>query len=303
MSASNKFQKTVALLILTLCSGCQEQIIHDLGEHDANRVYVVLARAGISAEKVSQAGTWSIAVSSNKVTDALTALDDSRVLVRSKAVRASGGGGLLQSREQRLLEIEESLSETLQDTLLRIPGVLEARVHLRLEASRTIDKAARDQGKSASVLIVATRETIPSEDKVKALVAGAAAMEPSAVTVVTTTRDSNPNLVAPSEGVAIEERRAEFKSSSSDIDSDPKPGIIGLVWELLKPFVGYKLLAFVVIALSMSFFVHRLLRVQLSSRTTLERLRKEPMGSADLPPISYFNGPDTLSEENPWNTH
>lgn len=200
------------ILILVLCAlcGCRENILHNLSEQEANRAFVVLARAGIGAEKILEPNGWSLAVAKNEVASALTALDQSRVFSVNSPQAVTSQPSLFQSREEREAAIHRLLESQLEESLVRFGGVIEARVHLHLQSQRTLAVARPAADKSASVLLVVSGAADSVEPQVRRLVAGATSLEEQQITVVLTHRDTQAaaSEVLPPESNVAENRFA-----------------------------------------------------------------------------------------------
>lgn len=177
-------------LFLLLTVGCQETILHDLSEQDANRAFVALSRSGIEVEKILEGTSWAIAVNNSRVPQALTALEDSRVLNRDSIRSSQPAGGVFQSREERLITLRQTIAAELEGTLERFAGVVEARVHLHLVPAPARSFGLPPDRQSASVLLVTTVSVGSLEHEVRRLVAGATAMRHDEITVVLTTREN-----------------------------------------------------------------------------------------------------------------
>jgi len=173
-----------ALVVLFACSACDETIVHDLSEVQANRVLVALAHQGVSAEKVREVSSWSIAVPSSSATTALTVLEAHRTLKDLAVTSRSESGSLIQSREERMHRVEREVSQSLEQTLETIPAVLEARVHLNLNAAQQLSFLSEKPHQSASVLLVARSGAAIDRAQVQRLVSGAAGINEESVSVV-----------------------------------------------------------------------------------------------------------------------
>ena len=174
----------LSFVVLLAFTACEEKILHDLDELQVNQVRVVLARAGIEATKVREGALWSVSVAAAEATRALTHLEESRVLKKNLRKFDDESSSLIQSREERTHFLERKLSWGLEQTLERIPVVLEARVHLYLEPGEKLALLPEKKRQSASVLIVSTEEGAIDVESVKELVAGASGIESASVTVV-----------------------------------------------------------------------------------------------------------------------
>jgi len=175
----------------TLClalalQGCQEQIVHDLSEAEANRVVSRLSLASLGAHKEQQSdGRWAIAVSGDSVVPALAFLENNRVLVsRVSAAGSSVRGSIVPSREEQWFRYERAMAQSIEESLGALAGVLEARVHLNLPEIDPLFGTERAESGSGSVLLLVNSRYVASNDEVAALVGGAAGLPPSQVTVL-----------------------------------------------------------------------------------------------------------------------
>lgn len=176
-------------LLIPLLSACREELIHDLSEGDVNRVVSRLHKGGISAEKAQQAdGRWSVSVSREDMVGAISLLDTSRVLAR-RAVgdERKGKGSFIPSREEQWFQYESQVAESLEATLLTLPGVVDAHVHLKLPPSDPL-LGTRDAGQgSGSVLLILendSRAALVHEGDIAKVVAGGAGIPVDRVRVL-----------------------------------------------------------------------------------------------------------------------
>lgn len=180
------YQFVLSGIALVCATGCDERILHDLSEREANRVVSELHTAKVSATKLSQSdGRWTIAVAKREVVPALRVLEFQRVLPSPSPRGAPlSKGGFIPSREERLFRHERAMSEALEDSLTAIPGVLEARVHLNLPAEDPLLGASRTPAGSGSVLLLVDDSWNARDDDVAHLVGGAAGVPSGAVKVL-----------------------------------------------------------------------------------------------------------------------
>ena len=174
------------LCIALLTSGCDEQILHDLTEQDANKVLSRLGSGNLNAKKVVQSdGRWAIAVSRDAVVPALAYLDTNRVLSpRSPGNGAGGKGGFVPSREEQWFRYERSVALSIEDSLSTVSGVLEARVHLNLPETDPLFGTRKESIGSGSVLLIVDGRYGSKDEEIAALVAGAAGVPAAKVTVL-----------------------------------------------------------------------------------------------------------------------
>lgn len=176
----------VLIFALLALSACDEQIVHDLSEREANKVVSQLHEARVTADKVPQAdGRWTIAVAKSDMFAALAVLESQRVLPAPANRSASiGKGGLISSREEQLFHYERAVAQSIEESLTALPGVLEARVHLNLPPQDPLFGKSRTAAGTGSVLLVVDERCNASDDEVSAVVSGAAGLIPGAVKVL-----------------------------------------------------------------------------------------------------------------------
>lgn len=190
---SKKFILLLSLAVML--SGCDETIVHNLNEADANRSLTALSEVGIHAKKDRQPdGKWSIGVRSGQVTLALSQLSQSRVL-RTKT-NYSFSSSLAASREEQRFLFERALAQQIEETLGAVPSVLEARVHLHLAAVDPILGRAltRDDFGSASVLLILSKPSELIIEDVASLVSGASGIPSTHVSVVISLEEDSAEL-------------------------------------------------------------------------------------------------------------
>ena len=176
--------KKIILLLFTLVS-CKEEILHDLSETQANQVWLTLERQNIEVEKKKSASGWGILVETNLAVQALQTLQDLKLphgIWRDKEVNSSS---LIPSKEERQLNRERELGRTLEGTLLSLPGVSDAHVHLVIP---TLDKEGL-QKTSASVLVISDGKDLISAQQIRDLAAGATAIQKENVAVAIVLRE------------------------------------------------------------------------------------------------------------------
>jgi len=182
------------LLLLLVVFGCKEKILHGLDEQKANRVRVLLAEAGVQTKKVRDGSGWDVSVSKSQVTLALSALQRGRFLTTSSLPPMSSNS-LVQSREERGYFLERNIAANLEHTLARLPGVLEARVHIKFARDNGMSLLPKAERESASVLLVHSAGLEIDSSAVKNLVSGASGVKTDYVAII---------AVAENSGTAIE---------------------------------------------------------------------------------------------------
>ncbi len=172
----------VALLAL---SACQEQIVHDLSEREANKVISHLSLAKLGAQKVIQPdGRWAISVAHDAIVPALTYLDTQRVLASRDVKGPTGKGSMIPSREEQWFRYERSVAMSIEESLAAIPGVLEARVHVNLPEEDPLFGVPGRPGGSGSVLLVVEERFVTKDEEIAALVGGAAGIPRDVIRVL-----------------------------------------------------------------------------------------------------------------------
>lgn len=168
-----------------MLAGCDEQIIHDLGEAEANRVVSRLSVAALDAHKVQQSdGRWAVAVPEDSILPALTFLESNRVLAPRSQSSSGSKGGLVPSRQEQWFRYERAMAQSIEESLAAVAGVLEARVHVNLPENDPLFGAKKRDGGSGSVLLLIDASYGASNEEVSALVAGAAGIAAERVTVL-----------------------------------------------------------------------------------------------------------------------
>lgn len=171
-------------LVVVGLVGCKETLVHDVEEFEANNIRLSLVRAGIAATKHSANGKWSISVEEADVKEALSLLGDTRLLQKSTTSDFSKTS-FLSSKEERHLQINNSISSSLEETIETLPGVDEARVHLfQGETSRWQLTSNDKSTKSASVLVLTHKQVPYLKQNVARIVAGAVGIAVEGVRVV-----------------------------------------------------------------------------------------------------------------------
>jgi type III secretion protein J len=167
-------------------AGCDEQIIHDLSERDANRIMSHLSASHLEADKVPQAdGRWAISVARADMVPALRHLDAQRLLIsRDSAALSSSRGSIVPSREEQWFRYERSVSLSIEESIKALPGVLDARVHVNIPDQDPLFGSRENKKGSGSVLVVVDDRFKSSEDDIAALVGGAAGLSRDVVRVL-----------------------------------------------------------------------------------------------------------------------
>jgi type III secretory pathway lipoprotein EscJ len=183
-----KYLKGLTLLVILFAvfflTGCEEAILHDLDEVKANKVKVVLAKANIPSTKEKEAGSWSIKVSGSLVTDALTVIEENRLIKRELENAPPTSTNFLPSKSERVFFMQQQTSWSLEKTLEQIPGVLEARVHLFESKSSPVSLDDEQEKQSASVLIVTDNEKGINIGDLRELISGATGINKAEISIM-----------------------------------------------------------------------------------------------------------------------
>ena len=241
----------VFLVAVLGCIGCNEKLIHDLSEHDANRVVSRLHKDGITGSKVQQAdGRWSIEVAKNDTVRALLVVDSSRVLSRKKSGDTRGRSmSILPTREEQWFQYETQVAEALEVTLLTLPGVVDAHVHLHLPPSDPLLGVRDKGGGTGSVLLITESQSSIQDDEVAKMIAGGAGIPPEQVRVlrsvaVNASLDVNETSYPPSSSlIGAEKGNGPENRDLINTFSTPNLFLTGMGIGLLSVFgvIGYLL--------------------------------------------------------------
>jgi type III secretory pathway lipoprotein EscJ len=164
-------------------AGCQEELLHDLPELEANKVMMNLHKTGIEAKKEKQAnGSWTVVVASSDAIRAMKELSNRRLLSKAPQIKTSANS-MFQSRDEQKQLLEKMLGHEIEYTLLALPGVLDARVHLNMpfRDPLAVSFAKVESSGSASVLLIVDKGVHFSETDIQSLVSGASGILPEKV--------------------------------------------------------------------------------------------------------------------------
>ena len=145
------------LVTLCLVAGCSRSPLYsDLTETQANEVQAALLVAGIDARKAAMVKTkdWSIEVDRTDIPHAmsvLTAAGLPRQPLRTLGEVFPKDGFVSSPLEERARYVF-ALSQEIEQTLLQLDGVVDARVHIAMPESNVFDD--KPPSASASVVII-----------------------------------------------------------------------------------------------------------------------------------------------------
>jgi type III secretion protein J len=147
---------TLALVLPLLLCGCKVELYSGLNEQEANEMMAALAAEGISAAKERQENAeWQVLVEENRIGASLA-------LLRSEglpAERYSNLGevfkkqGLVSTPAEERMRYIYAVSQELSQTLRKLDGVVDARVHVVIPANDPLADSDKLRPSSAAVFI------------------------------------------------------------------------------------------------------------------------------------------------------
>jgi type III secretion protein J len=150
-----KFFQLVGVVLLMAVSGCKTELYSNLPENDANSMLSILMDNKVTAEKTfdKKAGTYFLHVEESQIPKAVTILKEygypkEKVATIGELFKKEG---LISSPLEERARLIFALSQSVQETLSQIDGVLVARVHVVLPESNPVDETIKPS--SASVFI------------------------------------------------------------------------------------------------------------------------------------------------------
>lgn len=167
---------TLLMFFLFIATGCKEELLHNLNEGQANQVWIALEKRQIKVQKEKSVGGWIISVEKQDVLRSLQLLQDLKLphgLWREKAPESNS---IIPSKEERQLNRERQLAASIEGSLLSLPGVNDAHVHLVIPTTDSVNKS------TASVLVVTNRPALHPQ-QLRDLVAGATGIAKELVAV------------------------------------------------------------------------------------------------------------------------
>ena len=202
------------LSLMALLIGCKEPLIHDLSEQQANKLLTLLNDIDIRANRSQQAdGNWALYVAGEKKIKALKYIQDKRIFHSRKSYQRPSSGLILNPEEQRFL-FERKLSSEIENTLVNIDGILDARVHLNLpNRDPILASLGREKpGGSGSVLVVGSESLKMDAIQIANLVGGASGIESKKISIVfgqASKEEENVSLLVNSKNLGSKEFRKE----------------------------------------------------------------------------------------------
>lgn len=171
------------LFILLLCTlACKEAVLNDLSEKKAASALIELHQHGITAKKVRSAAGWSVLVDTANVAMASAALSR-RGFLRTE-VKEESSSRLLLSRSERALYTQRAISARLEETLETLPEVYDAKVNLNLASQDSLLLQDSSNHSSASAVLIVGARFALSEESLRRIIRGAAAIENSRIEIL-----------------------------------------------------------------------------------------------------------------------
>jgi type III secretion protein J len=126
------------LLVCVALCGCSERLHGSLTEREANEILAALAAQGLDANKEKESGrgngTYEVRVAARELPRALALLHELGLPRESPPglEKLLGEGGLIPSELEEEAKLVAVMQAELTETLRRIDGVIDARVHVAL---------------------------------------------------------------------------------------------------------------------------------------------------------------------------
>lgn len=264
----------IALLLLSIV-GCKETVLHGIDEGRANQITLLLERAGIQSSKHPSGSNWDVRVEKEDLGAALRTIENSRILTRAANRFKPQDSSLIPSENQQTQVTERQISWAIEETLERIPGVVEAKVHLWLNKPTQFGLTSHETtARSASALLLAEPSVDLNAEDLRQLLNGATGAPLGAISVI----------IRPAESKLVESGLVESKQTANDSPpefSPPEP----VRGELrLKMFPYVKGLAGTLSIAATIFLILRRRRRVAAPKLSPAQLRKA--ASPLYPPIS-----------------
>lgn len=196
----------MVILIVLLCSvlflsGCKQELYTDLPEQQINEMMALLAQAGIACKKTDGIeGTWNLLVNTDNIATAMNLLHENGY--PRQAFENMGQvfekKGLISSPTEERIRFIYALSQEISNTIAKIDGVLDARVHIVLPEN---DPYAETLIPSSAAVFIKQKPGVDLESqtmKIKELVVNAIeGLEFKNVTVALFKTAANTNKTSP----------------------------------------------------------------------------------------------------------
>jgi type III secretory pathway lipoprotein EscJ len=175
--------------VLFFCGCNQQEVLHSISEHDANSLLTKLNESGIIGQKKADSdGRWSVNVDRVDGPAAIKVVSRSRDIVTDSGQEESQGG-FFSSKEDRKFQLARVLSRQIEKTLIVLPGVHEAKIHLNLvDRDQVIDSILNAEefgmqtGSASALLVVESVRDFNKKD-IATLISGASGIPRSQISV------------------------------------------------------------------------------------------------------------------------
>lgn len=151
----NKIKIITLLLSTSLLASCQMELFNGLSESDVNQMLAIMLSHDIGSEKIKdkKGGTYSLMVDDSKVPESVRLLNEygypkEQVTSIKELFKKEG---LVSSPMEERVRYIYALSQSVQETLTNIDGVIVARVHVVMPENNPYVEQSKPS--SASVFI------------------------------------------------------------------------------------------------------------------------------------------------------
>lgn len=215
-----------SLILLTGCASEQE-LLSGLSEADANQVIVVLQSQDIVAKKTSIPGrkvTFTLSVNDSNLEKALKILVDNKLPKAQSPGLAEvyplGGGGLIPSATQEKAQLMMALQGEIENMLLVLPGIVQARVVVVLPDTKVIrDPDTPAPQSTASVAVVYN----PIDEKGKASVTSGDLRSLISSAIPDLSAENVTVVMAPNHPLKlVDSNRPAFDSVTTELENNDK---------------------------------------------------------------------------------
>lgn len=237
-------RKCFCLLFVLILSACDENLVQDIDELKANKIIVALAEKNITANKKLNGSKWTVVVDKKDLSSSLQVIEHSRLFVKERDESKQSSRGLIQSREERAHYLEVDLAKDIEGTLERIPGILEARVHLNIEERDPLKLNLKESKSTASALIIKEERFKIDEKKVSQILSGASGISEESISVVFANSEMG-NLEPKIEKVEVAKKHVE-PEKDEELNFSLK-GKESLDFDYIKSLIGFSPLAAVLL--------------------------------------------------------
>lgn len=178
---------TILFVLALVLFGCQDELLHSVDAQTAQEAVGVLADNGVEARKVPQGKErFAVVVPRGMTLESLQILR-SRGLPRASERNATDARGIVPSAMEDHLLLQRDTAQGLRESLLAVPGVVDARINLSLPPTRGFRQGpAPEPRASAVVRWVGTSPPLAESDVQRIVAAAVPGLEASTVAVLLT---------------------------------------------------------------------------------------------------------------------